>query len=137
MDQRLKTALEYADYVTTFKNQKRVLQETYNKDCTVYYCGGQFTATREFITSVLAVKCDIFVDNNQTPIEVLNSKEKLQTIDNAIGDLSKTDFEIAYYYFKEELSYQEISEVMNISLGTVKGKISRARKSLQSKLVHV
>jgi RNA polymerase sigma-70 factor (ECF subfamily) len=78
------------------------------------------------------LKCD-----SQTPMEVLNSKEKLQAIDNAIDGLSKTDFEIAYYFFKEELSYQEISKVMNISLGTVKGKISRARKALQSKLVHV
>ena len=38
MDQRLKTALEYADYVTTFKNQKRVLQETYNKDWCKDFC---------------------------------------------------------------------------------------------------
>jgi RNA polymerase sigma-70 factor (ECF subfamily) len=73
----------------------------------------------------------------QTPYEALNSKEKMSTIENAIADLSKTDFEVAYYFFTEELSYAEISEVMNISLGTVKGKISRARKSLQAKLVTI
>ena len=69
----------------------------------------------------------------QTPYEALNSKDTMSNIDNAIGDLSKTYFEVAYYFFTEELSYQEISEVMNISLGTVKGKISRARKALQEK----
>lgn len=89
MDQRLKTALEYADYVTTFKNQKRVLQETYNKDCTVYYCGGQFKATREFITSVLAVKCDIFVDNNLTPIEVLDKEDFYNVLDKAFTDATE------------------------------------------------
>ena len=75
------------------------------------------------------------VCDTQTPYEALNSKEKMLIIDNAISDLSNTDFEIAYYYFKEELTYQEICDVMNISLGTVKGKISRARKALQKKLV--
>jgi len=89
MDQRLKTALEYADYVTTFKNQKRVLQETYNKDCTVYYCGGQFTATREFITSVLAVKCDVFVDNNQTPIEVLDKEDFYNVLARTFTDATE------------------------------------------------
>ncbi len=75
MDQRLKKALEHADYVTTFKNQKRILQEKYTKECVVYYCGGQFTATREFIASVLALRCQIFVDNNNTPIEILDKED--------------------------------------------------------------
>ena len=74
MDQRLKKALEHADYVTTFKNQKRILQEKYTKECTVYYEGGQFTATREFIASILALKSDIFVDNNNTPIKIKNKE---------------------------------------------------------------
>jgi RNA polymerase sigma-70 factor (ECF subfamily) len=78
---------------------------------------------------------DRLICKSSTPFEVLDSKEKQETIENAIVNLSKTDFEVAYYFFKEELSYAEISEVMNISLGTVKGKISRARKSLQAKLV--
>lgn len=74
MDQRLRKALEHADYVSTFKNQKRILQEKYTKESTVYYQGGQFTATREFIASVLAIKCDIFVDNNNTPIKIKNKE---------------------------------------------------------------
>jgi RNA polymerase sigma-70 factor (ECF subfamily) len=80
---------------------------------------------------------DKLICKSLTPIEVLKSKEKQATIEDAIVSLSETYFEVAYYFFKEELSYAEISEVMNISLGTVKGKISRARKSLQAKLVTV
>ena len=34
-------ALEHADYVPTFKNPKRILQEKYAKECVVYYEGGQ------------------------------------------------------------------------------------------------
>jgi len=78
------------------------------------------------------IVCDI-----PTPYEALSSKETMFNLDNAIANLSKTDFDVAYYFFKEELSYEEISKTMNISLGTVKGKISRARKSLQAKLVHI
>ena len=75
------------------------------------------------------------VCNTPTPYEALNSKERMEGIDNAIANLSKTDFEIAYYFFKEELSHQEICEEMNLSLGTVKGKIFRAKKVLQENLV--
>lgn len=77
---------------------------------------------------------DKLVHYGQTPDEVLNSKELSNTIDEAIVDLGTSDFEVAYYFFKEELTYQEISDELNIPLGTVKGKINRARKSLASKL---
>ena len=80
---------------------------------------------------------DKFVCHTPTPYEKLNSKEKMNKIDNVISSLSKSEFEVAYYYFKEELSYQEIADVMQINLGTVKAKLSRARKSLKEKLVTV
>lgn len=77
---------------------------------------------------------DKFTCHTPTPYEALNSKEKMNKIDNVISELGKSEFEVAYYYFKEELTYQEIADVMQINLGTVKAKISRARKSLQAKL---
>lgn len=77
---------------------------------------------------------DKFVCHTPTPYEALNSKGKMSKIDNVISELSKSEFEVAYYYFKEELTYQEIADVMQINLGTVKAKLSRARKSLQAKL---
>jgi RNA polymerase sigma-70 factor, ECF subfamily len=36
----------------------------------------------------------------------------------------------------EELSYKEISEIMNVSLSSVESLIHRAKMNLQHKLVH-
>ena len=95
MDQRLKKALEHADYVTTFKNQKRALKEKFSKDTTVYYCGGQFTAYREFISSVLSLRCDIFVDNNSTPIEIKDKEDFYNVLVEAFTKASE-DYHTEY-----------------------------------------
>jgi hypothetical protein len=83
MDQRLKKALEHADYVTTFKNQKRVLLEKFNKESTIYYEGGQYTATRELIASIKTIDSHIFIDNNNIPIRILNRGEFYNTLIDA------------------------------------------------------
>lgn len=80
---------------------------------------------------------DNLVDYNPTPYQTLNSKENVNKIETEISNLNKSEFEVAYYYFSEQLSYQEIADIMQINLGTVKVKISRARKTLQSKLERV
>lgn len=77
---------------------------------------------------------DKLVCHIPTPYQTLDSKERMNKIDRVIAELSNSEFEVAYYYFKEELTYQEIADVMKINLGTVKAKLSRARKSLQVKL---
>lgn len=74
------------------------------------------------------------VDKTQTPFEALHSKERMMRIDDKIFELGKKDFEIAYFFFKEELNYQEIADVLVIPLGTVKARISRVKKKLQLKL---
>jgi len=71
------------------------------------------------------------------PHELLASKEAINAIEEAMYTLNTKDFEIAYYFFKEELSYDEISKQLDIPLGSVKGMIHRVRKTLQSKLVLV
>lgn len=53
MDQRLSKALEYADYVKTFKNKKRILQQKYEKDCILYYNGHAFVCSIELIAFAL------------------------------------------------------------------------------------
>jgi hypothetical protein len=111
MDQRLKKALEHADYVTTFKNQKRMLQATYNKECTVYYCGGQFTASREYITSVSTIKCDIFVDNNQTPIEILDKKDFYNTLTEAYTNATEKYYSEYQNLVQSERTVQGILNV--------------------------
>ena len=111
MNQSLKKALEHADYVTTFKNQKRVLLEKYNKDCIVYYCGGQFTATRELIVSLMTIDCDIFVDNNSTPIEIISKGEFHNTLETAFIKANQSYYKEYQKIIKSERTVQGIINV--------------------------
>lgn len=41
---------------------------------------------------------------------------------------------VATMYFIEEISYQEIADILDIPLGTVRSRLHRARKALQARL---
>ena len=75
------------------------------------------------------VGCDN--NNGQTNME---NKELAATISNALNSLNERDRELSVLFFMEERSYEEISEIMDIPLGTVKGTLNRCRAKLQKKL---
>ena len=75
MDERLQTALEFSNYMTTLNNQKRIIREKFLEDCVHYLNGGKFTVNRDLITfcNTLLSKGQesaIFIDDNDTPINV-------------------------------------------------------------------
>ena len=64
-----------------------------------------------------------------------DNSEKRQILENAINSLpenQKTAFILNKY---EELSYKEITEIMNLSLASVESLLQRAKKNLQKKLI--
>lgn len=63
--------------------------------------------------------------------EKINNSEILKTVDSAIEKLDVKYKRIAILYFKFEYSYDEISEILNLPLGSVKGMIFRTRQLLQ------
>lgn len=65
-----------------------------------------------------------------------NNELKIE-INNAIALLKPNLRKIATMYFVQELSYDEISEQLNMPLGSVKGYINRIRKALQNKLTAI
>jgi RNA polymerase sigma-70 factor (ECF subfamily) len=57
--------------------------------------------------------------------------EEVKSLQEAIKNLDvKYQVVIDLYYF-EQKSYEEISEITNIKLGTVKSRLSRAKKKIQ------
>jgi RNA polymerase sigma-70 factor, ECF subfamily len=63
------------------------------------------------------------------------NNERKQILDNAINSLpenQKTAFILSKY---EELSYKEITEIMNLSLASVESLLQRAKQNLQKKLI--
>lgn len=71
MDPRLKDALEHADYVTTFNNQKRLLQQKYKKDCILYYKGHAFVSSVELLAFALNQgEAYWLIDANNVPVYI-------------------------------------------------------------------
>ncbi len=56
---------------------------------------------------------------------------------NAMDTLNESDREILQLRDLQELSYEEISQVLKLPLGTVKSKLNRARIKLKNKLRHL
>jgi RNA polymerase sigma-70 factor (ECF subfamily) len=90
-----------------------------------YFFGGEINS-----------KLDIADPNaNDTP-DAIDYIERAQVLQHAIKSLPENQ-RIAFILCKyDELSYQEISEVMNLSNSSVESLIHRAKMNLQKKLVN-
>lgn len=75
-----------------------------------------------------------FVGNIQTPVDVINSNDIHNKINIAIDELKPNLKIVAQLFFIKEYTYDEISEELNIPIGTVKTHIHRCREILQLKL---
>ncbi|MFQ5708604.1 MAG: RNA polymerase sigma factor [bacterium] len=75
-----------------------------------------------------------FPDTSMSPDKDLLSEEKSNIIEAAIGELPKNYKTVIVLRHAEEKSYEEIAEILNIPLGTVKARIFRAREMLKKKL---
>ena len=73
-------------------------------------------------------------DESFRPDKMTESSITDVQIQRAIGSLSDNYRQVVLLRDVEGLSYQEISEVVNCPVGTVKSRISRARLKLQQKL---
>lgn len=71
------------------------------------------------------------VDNSNMPDSDILSNERTIVIEEAISKLPDNYKLIIHLRHEEELDYQQISERMNIPLGTVKAHLFRARKILE------
>jgi RNA polymerase sigma-70 factor (ECF subfamily) len=66
-----------------------------------------------------------------TATDDLASRDELQRVTAALGQLSAADRELVVLYAWEELSYEEIAAALEIKVGTVKSRLARARARLR------
>jgi len=64
----------------------------------------------------------------------MENKELGATISKAFEGLNDRDRELSLLFFMKQKTYEEISEIMEIPLGTVKGTLNRCKAKLQTKL---
>jgi RNA polymerase sigma-70 factor (ECF subfamily) len=76
-------------------------------------------------------------ENVEMPLAVASRHELEAEIQQAIGRLSEKLQAITVLRYIESLSYEEISETLQISIGTVKSRLSRAHQVLDRELTPV
>jgi len=74
-------------------------------------------------------------DPKPTPEEALESKEQERAIQRALSKLSSDHRSILVLRDIEGFSYNEIAEVLGVSIGTVKSRLARARADLKRSLM--
>ena len=70
------------------------------------------------------------VDQSPTPDEALLHQESVENIRAAIDALPAEMRTVIIFYALQGLGYEEIATIMQISVGTVKSRISRAREKI-------
>jgi len=76
-------------------------------------------------------------DYSYHPGRDLERKEQRFNIETAIESLPEKYREVIVYRHKDDKSYEEIADLLDIPLGTVKARIFRARELLKKKLKSV
>ncbi|HWQ54809.1 MAG TPA: sigma-70 family RNA polymerase sigma factor [Bryobacteraceae bacterium] len=77
---------------------------------------------------------DTIADAGRTPFDHVFDHEKVQLIEAALARINPTFRESVVLRDIADLSYDEIAEVLQLSLGTVKSRILRGREALRQEL---
>lgn len=77
------------------------------------------------------------VDPSPLPDEVLIQKEENQILQEALQSLDEQQRAILTLRVVNDLSYEDISQVLQIKEGTVKSRLARARENLRKKVLQL
>lgn len=73
-------------------------------------------------------------DASPSPTAITEEKERAQILEDAIQSLPEYQRAMVVLYHSQQKSYEEIAEVMELPIGTVKSRLNRARLALKDKL---
>ena len=94
----------------------------------------RFTAVSDFVNGEGSEAFQFDAPQAKSPEKLMTENELKMRIIKAFRELKPKYRKVAMLYFMREQSYQEISDFVNVPIGTVKGMLSRARKELQREL---
>ena len=81
-----------------------------------------------------AADADWFIDRRGTPFDLLSREEVRIAIHKTLGEIDQRLRVAVILRDIEGLSYNEIADTIQVSLGTVKSRILRGREAMKSKL---
>jgi RNA polymerase sigma-70 factor, ECF subfamily len=74
-------------------------------------------------------------DETRSPYDLVLNEQRRQAIERALEGLNPVFRAAVVLRDQEELSYEEIADVLDVSLGTVKSRILRGREALRRALI--
>jgi len=81
--------------------------------------------------------CDILAGEDATPADSVASNEFMDNLPRAIEALPEKYAQVLRMRNELDLSYEDIATQLNISVGTVKSRLSRAREFLREQLCKI
>ncbi len=76
----------------------------------------------------------VFEDESADPVGAFEGDERMKLINKAIAKLPKSSREVLVMREIQQFSYEEIAEILNWKIGTVKSRLFRARRELSDML---
>jgi RNA polymerase sigma factor (sigma-70 family) len=73
-------------------------------------------------------------DDTVDPQTIAEAHDLHRVVMYAIDDLSSRDKEATLLFYYDQLTLQEMAALLGVSVGTIKGRLHRARKQLQARL---
>jgi len=95
MDDKLKNALDFANYAHVLHNQKKLIKQKFLDNCVYYHNAGKFTITPDLLVYCLSYKqktC-ILLDDNNIPIKITNLKDFTDTISTKYNQAKEQYYE--------------------------------------------
>jgi RNA polymerase sigma-70 factor (ECF subfamily) len=77
---------------------------------------------------------EMIADSGPTPFEVVLDREQQVLVEDALGRINPIFREAVVLRDITDLSYDEVADVLGVSLGTVKSRILRGREALRDEL---
>ncbi|MDA3971755.1 MAG: sigma-70 family RNA polymerase sigma factor [Desulfobulbaceae bacterium] len=79
----------------------------------------------------------VHLEGGDSPEQKLEQQRTIKLVRNAIAQMSESEKEVLMLRDLQGLPYDEISEILDVPLGTVKSKLNRARLNLKNKLKQI
>ncbi len=75
-------------------------------------------------------------DTSLTPEQVLEGKETQEEVQDALSNVSEKNRVVVVLRDIKGFSYSEISDIVDVPVGTIKSRINRGRQELKSILIN-
>lgn len=135
-------------FVYAFRNVRKFRQEssmsTWLYTIAINLCRKNYNRKKRF-TSVFSYSLDDpeitsnvmnCVSQDQSADEILVTGEEQKLIHQAISSLPKKYRAVIILKYLQDLSYDEIAQIVGCNVGTVKSRLSRAKEKLKTMLKH-